>query len=282
MRGLTVKMRIKIAYRNMTSKEKLIADYISNNINKISRSTISDISSELNLSDSTFFQFTRKLGFTGFKDFKISLLTEEFDPEISIHENITRNDNEATIAKKVFESSIKALEDTKKLIDGNRFRDASKIMLESNKVCFLGLGGSNAVAKDTYHKFLRSPINCLYVSDFHMQLMNASLLNENDCLFLVSHTGLSKQTIEIANIAKKNKSKIILITSYPLSPLAKLSDIVLVSTSEEIEYRSESLSSRLSQLAIVDSLFVIVMLNDEKKSNTRLSSIREVISTTRD
>lgn len=282
MDSLSIKMRIKVAYRNMTSKEKIIADYVSNNVNKISRSTISDISSELSLSDSTFFQFTRKLGFTGFKDFKISLLTEEFDPEISIHENITRNDNEVTIAEKVFESSIKALEDTKKLISGKLFRNATKIMLESNKVCFFGLGGSSAVAKDSYHKFLRSPINCLYVSDFHMQLMNASRLDENDCLFLISHTGLSKQTIEIANIAKKNKSKIILLTSYPLSPLAKLSDIVFVSTSDEITYRSESLSSRLSQLAIVDSLFVIVMLNDENKSNSILNSIREVISTTKE
>ena len=84
-------MRIKSSYRDMSPKEKQIADYILKNIKLVSRSTISDISRNLGIADSTFYQFTKKLGYEGFKDFKINLLTEEFDPEISIHEKISKN-----------------------------------------------------------------------------------------------------------------------------------------------------------------------------------------------
>ncbi len=60
------------------------------------------------------FQFTKKLGYNGFKDFKMAMLIQENDlSAISIHENIQKTDTELTMAQKVFESSISTLNDTK-------------------------------------------------------------------------------------------------------------------------------------------------------------------------
>lgn len=282
MNKLTVKMRIKSAYRGMSKTEKQIADYILENIKLVSRSTISELSNRLGIADSTFYQFTKKIGYDGFKDFKISLLTEEFDPEISIHEHISKGDSTDIMIKKVFDSNIKALEDTKKIIDAKQIEEAVALINKSNMLWFFGSGGSSSVAFDSYHKFLRSPIKCGYTADFHMQLMNAGLLTQNDCAIVISHTGLSKETIEIAKVLKQNNVKFILLTSYPLSPLAKLADIVLISSSEEIAYRSEALSSRLTQLSIIDVLFIMTMFYDEEKSNIYLQKIRRAIAYTKE
>ena len=279
MDNLTVKMRIKTMYRDMNPKEKRIADYILQNLKLVSRGTINDISRTLKIADSTVYQFTKKLGYDGFKDFKVHLLTEEFDSEISIHEKISKDDSADVMIAQVFESSIKALEATRQISRGDHFQKAADIMLEAKKVWFFGLGGSNAVALDSFHKFLRSPVKCGYASDYHMQLMNAGLLTKDDCAFVISHTGLKKESIEIAKVAKENEARLIVLTSYPLSPLAKLADIVLTSTSEEIAWRSESLSSRLCQLCIIDTLFVMVMFRDEKLANS-LQKIRHAISYT--
>ena len=278
----SIRLQVKSIYRDLSPKEKIIADYILKNPKTVSRSTINEISNELAIADSTFFQFTRKLGYSGFKDFKIALLTDEFDATISIHENISKSDDEVTIAEKVFDSSIQALEDTKRLVNKASYIDAAKIILNAGVVKFFGLGGSAVVAQDTYHKFLRSPIKCDWVSDFHMQLMQASVLGKNDCAFVISHTGITKEAIDIANIAKKNGAKLIVVTSYPLSTLAKMADVVFISTAEETTYRSEALSSRISQLGIIDALFVIVMFHDESKSNASLQKIRSVIAPTKD
>lgn len=282
MENLTVKMRIKSTYRDLNSKEKQIADYILENIKLVSRSSISDISRNLGVADSTVYQFAKKLGYNGFKDFKVSLLTDEFDSGISIHENISSQDTTDSMIGKVFDSSIKALEDTKRISRGKSFEHAASIMSEAAQVWFFGLGGSSAVALDSFHKFLRTPIQCRYISDYHMQLMNAGLLTKNDCAFIISHTGLNKDTISIAKRAKESGAKVIVLTSYPLSPLAKLADIVLISTAEEITWRSESLSTRLSQLCIMDALFVLIMFNDETKANDSLRKIRHAISYTRE
>ena len=110
-----------------------------------------------------------------------------------------------------------------------------------------------------------------------MQLMEASLLTADDCAICISHTGKSKETINIAEIVKKSGAKVIVITSDVSSPLAKLGDVVFVSVSEEIEFHSEALSSRISQLSILDSLYVILMIMNKEKSKEALSKVRSNI-----
>ena len=112
--------------------------------------------------------------------------------------------------------------------------------------------------------------------------MQASLLTENDCAIITTHTGLTKETLQIAETAKKNGCKIIVITSYPLSSLAKIADVVFVSVAEETGYRSESLSSRIAQLATIDALFTITMFKNEKAAISSLHKIRSVINTTKE
>lgn len=282
MQTQSIRLKIKALYRDLSKKEKLIADYILENPKKVSRSTINEIANELNIADSTFFQFTRRLGFQGFRDFRNDLLTEEFDAEISIHENISKKDDPLLMAKKVFDSSMQALEDTKNLLNAADLKKASEIIINSNITSFFGIGGSGVVARDAYHKFLRSPIRCQHAEDCHIQLMQASLLGEQDCAFLISHTGLTNEAIKIANVVKSNQAKLIVITSYPLSALAKMADVVFISSSEETGYRSESLSSRISQLSIVDALFVIIMFHNEMETSKSLHRIRDVIYTTKD
>ncbi len=82
-KSLSYTTRINSVYPSLNDTEKKIADYISNNIKVVSHSTISQISSAIGVADSTFFKFTKMLGYDGFTDFKIALLTEDFDPEIS-------------------------------------------------------------------------------------------------------------------------------------------------------------------------------------------------------
>lgn len=282
MQKQSIRLKIKALYRDLSKKEKIVADYILNNPKKVSRSTINEIANELNIADSTFFQFTKKIGYNGFRDFRNDLLTEEFDAEISIHENISKSDDPLLMAKKVFDSSIQALEDTKNLLVINDLKKATNIILNSNITTFFGIGGSSIIAMDAYHKFLRSPIRCQHGEDYHIQLMQASLLTENDCAFLISHTGLTKEAIKIAEAVKSNNAKLIVITSYPLSELAKMADVVFISSSEETGYRSESLSSRISQLGITDALFVMVMFHNEASTSESLHKVRSVIYPTKE
>ena len=270
-----IHLQIKSMYKHFSPKEQAIADYILENPNKVSHSSISDLSAELGIADSTFFQFTKTLGFNGFK---MALLKQENDlTAVTIHENVQKDDSELTMAQKVFDSNMTTLTDTKKLLKEEDLKKAVKMISESRRLYFFGVGGSEIVATDAYHKFLRSPISVGHSTDYHIQLMEASLLTDEDCALFISHSGKSKETIHMAEAVKKAGTKVIIITSQANSPLAKLGDVVFISISEEIEFRSEALASRIAQLSIIDSLYVILMFYNSKNAQETISKVRKVI-----
>lgn len=277
--AVSIRLQIKTMYKDFSPKEQAIADYILKNPSKVSHSSISDLASELEIADSTLFQFTKKLGYNGFKDFKMTMLIQENDlSAISIHENIQKNDTELIMAQKVFDSNILTLTDTRKLLQEQDLKQAVNMINSSKRLFFFGVGGSGIVATDAYHKFLRSSISSFHSTDYHIQLMEVSLMTKEDCAIIISHTGKSKETIYIAESAKESGAKIIVVTSQANSPLAKLGDVVFISISEETEFRSEALASRISQLSIIDSLYVIFMFSNQKKSQESVAKVRRMIS----
>ena len=112
--------------------------------------------------------------------------------------------------------------------------------------------------------------------------MEASRLDETDVALIISHYGQSHEVLEMAKQVKRNQARLIALTSFALSPLASSADVVLISRANEVKYRPEALASRLSQLSIIDALFVNVMYADEEASQSYLTKMREVIETTKE
>ena len=207
-----VLLKIKSSATTLTPKDQEIAQFILDNPIRASRMTIREMSNELGLADSTIFKFAKHLGYQGFRNFRDDLLADAFDPQVSIHENISADDDIAAITRSVFQSSIKSLEDTLRIQQQDTITRAVDILLSSERVSFHGCGESNAVAYDSYQKFLRSPLRSQFAQDFHLQLMQASLMGPNDCAVIISHTGLTKEMIRLAQIVKEAGARTIVIT----------------------------------------------------------------------
>ncbi|MEW9053263.1 MAG: MurR/RpiR family transcriptional regulator [Neobacillus sp.] len=263
--------RIRSVYSKLSEKEKTVADYILNQPNKIIHSTISQVADDLNIADATVFRFCKRIGFKGYQAMKIALASEIVSPMVDIHETISSEDDEKTIAEKVFKSNIRTLEDTLQIIEGRNFKEAVEVLSSARKIDFYGSGGSGAVALDAHHKFLKSGILTNCYTDSHLQLMSASQLTSEDAVVFISHSGTSKDILEALDVAKNNGVRTIGITNFSKTPLSKTVDIPLYTISQETEYRSEALASRLAQLSIIDALYVnvSVKLRDQVKNSVQ-------------
>lgn len=276
----TAMLSIRKALPSLSATERRIAKFITENTKEASVMTISELAARLGVADSTVFKFTRKLGYRGYRDFRNDLLSEAFDPLVSVHEDITPDASMEVIASEVFQSTIKSLQETRALFDAGQLDRALDILLSSKRVSFFGSGAANAVAYDAFHKFLRSPMPCQYVADYHMQLSQAALLAGGDCAFVITHTGLTEGMVEVARVAKEAGARVILITSHPIKPISTYADAILVSTSQEIGYRSETLSSRIAMLALLDSLYTAMMFK-LPGVNESLHRTRQALSVTK-
>ncbi|WP_404330080.1 MurR/RpiR family transcriptional regulator [Mesobacillus maritimus] len=273
--------RIKTHYAKFSDKEKMIADYIVENPDKIVHTSINQFAEDLGIADSTVFRFCKRIGFKGYQAMKIALASEIVTPIKDIHETINEEDDIRTVSEKVFRTNIKTLEDTLQLLGGGGFEKAVDALIKANRVEFFGSGGSGIIAMDAYHKFIRTGIPVLFNSDSHIQLMSASQLTENDVAVLISHSGTTKDIIHVLRILKENGVKTIGITNFAKSPLSEKVDIALYTVAEETDYRSEALSSRIAQLSIIDSLYVNVMIARKEASKESLHKMRNAISVKR-
>lgn len=273
--------KIRSYYGKLSDKEKKIATYILDNPDKIIHSTINDVADDLHIADATVFRFCKRIGFKGYQAMKIALASEIMAPIQQIHEEISEDDNEKTVAEKIFKSNIRTLENTLQILDGESFQTAVHLILNAKRLELYGTGGSAAIAMDACHKFLRSGIQAFVFPDSHFQLISASQLTEKDVALVISHSGSNKDTIRVLNAARESGAKTIGITSYPKSPIAQGVDIALYTSSEETEYRSEALASRIGQLSLIDALFVNIMMLNKAGAKISLEKVRKAISQTR-
>lgn len=269
---------IRGSYRHFSEKEKKIADYVLNDPKNIIHLTINQIADELGLAESTIFRFCQRIGFKGFQALKISLAAEVVAPLKDIHEKIEEGDSISTVTEKVFRSNIKTLEDTLQIVDKEAMEQATEKLLKARKIDFYGNGGSAMVAMDGYHKFVRLGLHVSMNLDSHMQLMAASQLESDDVAIVISHSGSTTDVLDVLRVLKEKGVTIICVTNFAKSPLSKESDIALYTISEETDFRSEALSSRIAQLSLIDALYTNLMIirgNDGKKA---LQDMREAMS----
>lgn len=275
-------VRIRSHYAAFSHKEKKIADYILENPHKVVYGTINQVADDIGIANSTVFRFCKRIGFKGYQSMKIVLASEITGEPISdIHEKILPNDNEKTVAEKIFHSNIKTLEDTLKVMDETSIKAAIELILKGRRVEFFGNGGSSVIAQDAYHKFIRTGIPVFAQIDTHMQLMSASQMKRDDVAVLISHTGTTNDILDILEIVQENGVKTIGITSLAKSPLSQRVDIPLYTSSEETDYRSEALSSRIAQLSLIDAIYVNVLIAQKEVGQESMRRVRRAISSKR-
>jgi DNA-binding MurR/RpiR family transcriptional regulator len=262
----------------MSEKERRVADFILAAPREAVHPSIEELALRIGVSESTLFRFVRKIGYEGYQQFRIALATETIEPNARFYDAPVVSADGETALSVVFKTAISALELTMKGLDGHSLEQAAELIVGARSVLFLGLGGSGLVARDAYHKLIRTGIRGSAPEDFHLQLMAASQAGPEDVALIVSHTGANKDTLALANELKQAGTPIIAITTYPRSPLAKLVDFILVSATPSSPYASEAFSARIAQLAIVDSLYVEVIERRGETGVKNLEGMRAAIA----
>lgn len=273
---VSVMYDIKSAYASFSGKEKIIADFLLKWGGKSAESSITELAKKIGTSEATLVRFVKKIGYSGYQHFRLALAKESVTANMQIFEiPVAANDD---IADSVFAHTIRTLEASRKLLNKKTVAQAASALTNARQVLLFGLGGSNVNAQDAFHKLLRTGLTCRTAADFHMQLMLASQSNGNDAALVFSHLGNNYDTISIANELRHTKCKVIALTSYDNSPLAKLADIVLQVSPVHSSLVSESFSGGIAAAVLINVLYVEVMNNLKDSGLKSLNKMRSTIA----
>ena len=272
---------IRAGLEGYSAKERRVASYILENPREAVDPSIEELAEKIGVSESTLFRFVRKIGFSGYQQFRIALATETLSPRDTWYESPDAGIDEKSAVSVVFRTTIAALESTLASLDATIIEKIAGLAVAAPRVLILGLGGSSTVALDACHKLMRTGLPCFAPIDFHMQLMAASQLGEGSLLLLFCHTGSNMDALALVDEARRAGATIVAVTSHSRSPLARRADIVLVSKSTALRYVSEAWSARIVQLAFVDCIYVIVMEKLGEAGERHLADMRRAIASRR-
>ncbi len=252
--GVILKM-IK-SKNDMSSSECAVLDYLLKNKQETIKYTIEEIAKASNSSAASVVRMCKKLGYKGYKDFRIDFIVDlesKSDYKLSLDDTILSDEDDYLDI--VVKKNIRVLEETLELSSKDDINSAVEILSNADNIIVFGKGASYIVAQDLEMKFMRINKPIRSIEDSHNLLVAITYLKKNDVLILISHSGETEEVINGCLAAKEMDVNTISVVKYGSSTLSKASDIALYTTSYESEFRSAAVTSRMSQLCVVDMLY---------------------------
>jgi len=270
-------IRIKSAMESFKPSERAVAEFVLENSEQVMHMSISEASQNIGVGESTIIRFCRVLGYKGYQDFKLRLAQDLVEPVHYIHENVSFGDNPADLAKKVFQTNLKAVEDTMKVLDSEMVEVAAKLLTGARRIDIYGVGYSSFTANDAKLKLARLGLIVDAYGDAHLQAMAAVSLTKSDVVIGISHSGSTKDVVDSLLAARKNGAVTIAITNFSPSPITRAADVVLLTAAPESAFGGEILASRIAQLCVVDVLSVTVAITLGEKCLTLIEKTSEAV-----
>ncbi|CAI0768585.1 Uncharacterized HTH-type transcriptional regulator ybbH [Serratia entomophila] len=264
----------------LSKSERKVAEVILASPQTAIHSSIATLARMADVSEPTVNRFCRRLDTKGFPDFKLHLAQSLANGTPYVNRNVEEDDSVDSYTSKIFESVMASLDTVKANLDIAAINRAVDLLTQAKKISFFGLGASAAVAHDAMNKFFRFNIPVVYFDDIVMQRMSCMNSGEGDVVVLISHTGRTKNLVEMAHLARENDATVIAITSRD-TPLAQAATLALLLDVPEDTDVYMPMVSRIAQLTLIDVLATGFTLRRGAKFRDNLKRVKEALKESR-
>ncbi len=263
---------------SLPATSRRIAQFVLDNVGEVVHMSVTELAEKTGSSEGSVVGLAKTLGYTGFQQLKIALAQDLVAPVQFIHEDLEPGDHADTVVRKVFASHIQALQDTRASLDIPALVKAAEAIRTARRVEVYGIGSAASVAEDAGYRLMRIGVQARVLVDSHIQAIGASLTGPDVATLTISHSGSSQETLTATRLAREAGARTIVVTNYGKSPILAYADIVLFTVARETNFRTEAMTSRIGQLAILDALIACIALEDHETSSEVLRRSFEILS----
>ncbi|HFT7665835.1 TPA: MurR/RpiR family transcriptional regulator [Serratia marcescens] len=272
--------KIQNHLERLSKSERKVAEVILASPQTAIHSSIATLARMADVSEPTVNRFCRRLDTKGFPDFKLHLAQSLANGTPYVNRNVEEDDSVDSYTSKIFESVMASLDTVKANLDIAAINRAVDLLTQAKKISFFGLGASAAVAHDAMNKFFRFNIPVVYFDDIVMQRMSCMNSGEGDVVVLISHTGRTKNLVEMAHLARENDATVLALTSRD-TPLAQAATLALLLDVPEDTDVYMPMVSRIAQLTLIDVLATGFTLRRGAKFRDNLKRVKEALKESR-
>ena len=254
---------IQSQYTRFSKGQKLIAQYILKNYDKVAFMTACKLGEAVGVSESTVVRFANALGYSGYPKLQ-DALQEVIKNKLTTVQRVDMvkefNDDSA-ILKKIVKSDMDNIKDTLEEIDEKAFEEAANRILKAKRIYIVGMRSSFTIAQylGFYLGIILDSVHVIRtdMGDAFEQLVK---INEDDVLIAISFPRYSKKSYQIVSYAKEKGAHIVSLTDSPFAPVASFTDNLLLVKSNMVSF----VDSLVPALSIANALIVSVGMKEKE------------------
>lgn len=207
---------------NLTEAENAVRNYILENPALVLELSISDFAKNANVGVATINRFATKLGFKGFKDFKIEYAKQFKDAEKvnaqSVEQPFTFSSSVDEVLEKLPIQYQKIIEFTASAMDKTVLRRTIQ-NIQTRKLMIFSTGVNRKIADCFVYKLEELGIDAKSSDSFHYQYIDYLISQNIPCYAIViTHSGRNGAMLTILKKLKKRKIPTLLICSLNIKP----------------------------------------------------------------
>ena len=280
---MDIVLRIKEEYSKLTKSEQRVADYFITNYKEAINESTQSIALITNTSPATVIRFVKTMKFEGIQQLKLALAADiDSDRKYICDEIINQKDGLEEIIEKNKRNIVNSIEKLYALMDMDLMKQAIDAIDSARKIYLFGVGASGIVCYDINYKLSRIGKDVVFNNDIHLQLVNLNFIKKEDTCVCISYSGNTRETVLVAEIAKKAGAKTVGICCYGKNELSNICDITLRVPQDERELRLGAISSRNTTLTLLDMIYLAITHRHYPDVLQDIESTRDLIKKLRD
>lgn len=269
-----IRERIDHVYPSLRPAERAVAQYVRDHLAEAAELTVGQLAEVSHVSEPTVIRFSRKLGFGGYRELRYVLRHPQAERQATFDplEGFDLNpwDNIDDIPRKAVNATKTLLDDLLSSLDHKELRKAVSMITDARLIDIVGVENSLVPATDLFTKLSYLGLNCRLNTDAYMQQISAGHLIDTDVTIAFSYSGRSSDTIKAVRLAKSRNARTIVVTNAPDAPICNWADVRLLAGRGDRPIYGNAIFSRTAHIAMVDILYMSVILNDYGRFSTEL------------
>jgi len=240
-----VMARLRAASSLLGPSERRVAQVVLSRPAEVVDWSTTELALAADTSPATVIRACQSLGFRGFQHLRLEVARAAGERE---------HEGPDDLVGGVFSEAIDALRLGQESVDGVRVEEAAATLSGARRIVLLGNGFSGPPVQDAALRFSTLGRSIEAPVDILAQQFAVHSLSDQDVCLAVSYSGANAHTLTAARTAVALGARLIVVTSYARSPLARIATIALVTGPASRAHDVDPFLSRLGHLVVLHAL----------------------------
>ncbi|WP_338048380.1 MurR/RpiR family transcriptional regulator [Planococcus salinus] len=278
MTEMTLKELINSHYPELSKSQKIVATHVLDHPRQVALKSAHELGAVIHVSETTVIRFCYSLGLSGYGELQKVIREQLLNQESSLtayQQGKVELEQQSHLFSQVMEQDRKMISETMAQIQEADYERAVERLAKAENIYILGLRSSFTAANWlAYTIGLVRPDVKLIRPETEDVIQTISEMDERSVLVVISFHRYLKETVRIAELAKKQNSFVIGISDSQLAPIHASSDILFPIYSPN----KSTLDATASLFSFMNAIVAGLVVTDREAFEKRQEKYRSLDS----